>query len=200
MESKKSRIEICGGIAAGKTTLSKLIQSLGFTSVNEKFKLNPFLNEFYEKPDLFSFETELTFILQHYHAIKSLRNDKYIVCDFSLYLDYAYADVTLNTETEKAVFLSLFNEVVNQISEPDLLIYLKCPSDVLLYRIQKRDRKMESNITIEYLNKLIKSIENKIYKSNANIIVLNSDQINFAYNVNDQKKVLEIINNKVITH
>ena len=65
------RIEICGGIASGKTSLAKLLEehTIG-TVIYEDFKVNPFWEAFYNNPGEYIFETELTFTLQHYHEIK----------------------------------------------------------------------------------------------------------------------------------
>lgn len=193
------RIEICGGIAAGKTTLSLLLKSLGLHIINENFASNPFLHKFYINPTYFSFETELTFLLQHYHDIKiAKKNKNYIVCDYSFYLDLAYSDITLNTNAQKIIFSKVMEEVFRQISPPDFVIYLECPTGVLLNRIQKRGRDFEKTITIEYLSVLSEAIEKRMreYKSNS-IISLDSNKINFADNIDHQKIVLDLIKSKV---
>jgi deoxyadenosine/deoxycytidine kinase len=43
---------------------------------------------------------------------------------------------------------------VNKLPRPDLLLYLDCPVDTLLFRIRQRAREMESGITAEYLELL----------------------------------------------
>src|SRR5690606_40662396 len=45
----------------------------------------------------------------------------------------------------------LFELVVNGLPRPDLLIYLKAPVHVLMERIRRRARNMETGITPEYL-------------------------------------------------
>lgn len=200
MNFKSSRIEICGGIAAGKTTLSLLLESLGAHVINEKFELNPFLQKFYMDPGFFSFETELTFLLQHYHDIKiAQRNHKYVICDYSFYLDLAYSDVTLNTKAQRAVFSKLFDEVFKQISPPDFVIYLECPPDVLLHRIRKRGRDYEKTITTDYLSLLSKSLKKRIKKYDNNIILIDSNKMDFAENTSHKKIVLDMIQKKVFS-
>ena len=90
------RIEICGNIASGKTTLARGLSKKGFLAIEENFEKHPFLADFYINQTYFAFETELLFALQHYHDIKKAPTDRDLVCDYSLYLDRAYADVTLN--------------------------------------------------------------------------------------------------------
>src|SRR3954447_11075813 len=97
LSTTSTRVEICGGIASGKTTLANLLGSSERMVVREDFSSNPFWRAFYDDPNNTAFETEITFLLQHYHQIKVATNlEKSFACDFSLLLDYAYAHVTLN--------------------------------------------------------------------------------------------------------
>lgn len=167
------RIEICGNIASGKTTLVTTLSRVGFNPVNEDFKQNPFLEKFYQNPQLYSFETEITFILQHYHQIKNSQNIK-TICDFSLTLDKSYADVTLK-ERKLAIFLDLASEIEFEIDNPAKIIYLHCPIDELLLRIQRRKRHFESNITAEYLTLISAAIEKRIAEISCHVEVITID-------------------------
>ncbi len=98
LQGSSSRIEVCGGIASGKTTLANLLHKLDIPSTLENFAANPFMQQFYADPIKTAFETEITFLLQHYHQTKIAANlNKRFVCDFSFLLDLAYARVTLNS-------------------------------------------------------------------------------------------------------
>ncbi|HRP37690.1 MAG TPA: deoxynucleoside kinase, partial [Candidatus Dojkabacteria bacterium] len=44
------RIEICGGIASGKTTLANLLARLDIEPILENFQTNPFWQAFYNDP------------------------------------------------------------------------------------------------------------------------------------------------------
>jgi hypothetical protein len=80
--SKSQRIEICGGIASGKTTLAYLLADGGECSLAlEKFRENPFWKRFYERPDLFAYEKKTTcFIAQHTGEIKSADEARLVIC------------------------------------------------------------------------------------------------------------------------
>lgn len=176
------RIEICGGIAAGKTSLSKLMSEDGIIpAVNECFNSNPFLESFYEDPAFVSFETEITFALQHYHDIKiaTIKNNP-IICDYSVFLDLAYADVTLK-ESEFKAFISVHDEIISQIGYPGVLIYLRCDPVILLNRIRVRQRQFEQGITVEYLSQVINALEKRIFSlKNVMIVEIDSDKVDFV--------------------
>ena len=172
------RCEIIGNIASGKTTLINLV-SQPMIGVLENFQENPFWKSFYQDPESYSFETELTFTLQHYHQIKNnLYAGNTFICDFSLYLDRAYADVTLQPQRRK-IYLDVLDELTQEVGHPDLVIYLKCSERTLLDRIQTRGRENEKDITLNYLQAVASSIENNIksFSQQSEIIVLNSEEL-----------------------
>lgn len=151
LSTASTRVEICGGIASGKTTLANLLGSIERRVLLEDFSSNPFWRAFYADPNNTAFETEITFLLQHYHQIKVAINlEKNFACDFSLLLDYAYAQVTLNGSRFNT-FKSVYNEVCNHLYPPTLLVYLQCDPAVQLERIRARGRDSENSITVGYL-------------------------------------------------
>ena len=113
MKGSIKRIEIAGGIASGKTTLARLLTRIGLVPVHEKFKKNPFYVDFYDNPVGNALETEITFLLQHYHEQKRAVAMRRSFCsDFSLLLDRAYAGVTLSPKDRQ-----LFESIHKRVSE-----------------------------------------------------------------------------------
>lgn len=173
------RIEICGGIAAGKTSLTRILEEEGFsTAVYERFSDNPFLSDFYVANEVDNtFETEIVFVLIHYNLLKETRDKKTLVCDYSLLQDYCYGVNNLQ-QCEIETFRHLYDYVIRQISKPDFIIYLKCNVDCLLERIKKRGRDMEMNISKEYLQSNIDVLEKHLCNMK-NVLVIESDKYNF---------------------
>lgn len=186
------RIEICGGIGSGKTTLATLLGNKGYYSALENFKSNPFWGPFYLNPSKFNFETEITFLLQHYHEIKvtSEKSDRF-VCDFSFYQDLAYAKMGLEKNRLK-IFEDVFNEGLSEVNPPDLLISLTCDAETLLQRIRNRGRREEDLINIEFLTALNKDIYLEAEKRGHQnrVLYIDSRKCNFATNITDQEEVL----------
>ena len=188
------RIEICGGIAAGKTTLANLLEvnDIGHV-IYEDFRSNPFWKSFYENPGEYIFETELTFTLQHYHDIKKKNKEQLVVCDYSLILDLAYANIGL-TGRRLHIYQDMLKELYDEIAPADLYIYLECSGSEELKRIKNRKRDVESNIELGFLellnNELIKDIHSS---KELNILTINSENYDFVNNSQHKEIVLSRI-------
>ena len=192
-------METCGVIASGKTTAVNVLKELGYIVNLEKFDINPFLQQFYDKPEDHALETEIAFLIQHYYQIKNAIKEKQpFVCDFSLLLDLVFADVTL-TAKEKKVFLAVYNEVSSQVLRPDVLIYLKCNPEILLERIRKRGREIEKSITLDYLKKLDKALRKRIGEAEKNlkIMTIDSEKYDFAHNESDKSYILNFLKKEI---
>ena len=189
------KIEICGGIASGKTTLANLLASSGIRVVLEDFTNNPFWQAFYADPIGTAFETEITFLLQHYHQIKvTSEREKCFACDFSLLLDHAYANVTLDG-TRLDTFKRVYNEACSHLPPPSLLVFLQCSPEVELERIEARGRSVEKNITIGYLNSVNASLTSLVsaLPETRNILYLDSENDDFAHDQNTKASILKQI-------
>ena len=179
-----TRIEICGGIASGKTTLAKLLSGGDFVSVFEEFRRNPFYEAFYRDPVGTAFETELTFLLQHYHQEKNATRNKHPFCaDFSTELDHSYARVTL-TQNELRLFRLVYKHIETELPSRSLLVYLQCPPEVELQRIRRRRRLTERTVTLTYVTKINNALVARIkrLRRSEQVLVINSDELDFAHN------------------
>jgi deoxyadenosine/deoxycytidine kinase len=181
--SKVRRIEIAGGIASGKTTMARLLNSDWVKSVYEQFRKNPFFEAFYEDPVHTALETELTFLLQHYHAEKSILKEAPSYCaDFSLLLDRAYAAVTLPPRDQR-LFELISNRLEKDLPRRVLTIYLECSPVIQLKRIKRRNRVAERTITLDYLKRVDAALRSVINKTAAKetVITIDSGLIDFAH-------------------
>jgi deoxyadenosine/deoxycytidine kinase len=193
------RIEICGGIASGKTTLANLLSPAIGQVVLEDFTNNPFWRAFYADPNNTAFETEITFLLQHYHQIKVASNQgANFVCDFTLLLDYAYAHVTLGG-SRFDTFQNVYNEARSHVSPPSLLIYLRCDPVVELVRIRARGREAEKSITVDYLASINDRLASLIAALPASQAVLPIDSVvyDFAHDEHAKAEMMALVLNKL---
>lgn len=190
----KNRIEICGGIASGKTSLAKLLEENNIgTSIYEDFQSNPFWEAFYTDTGKYIFETELTFTLQHYHEIKKHLIDSLLICDYSILLDIAYAKIGLSGK-KLELFKLIIKEIYQDINKPKMTIYLKCSAQEEQKRIKTRNRAVEENITIEFLENLNTQIKQEVSTLKPNeILIIDSLKYDFVNNEKDKKIVLNLI-------
>jgi deoxyadenosine/deoxycytidine kinase len=194
-----TRIEVCGGIASGKTTFANLMSSIGFLPLFENFRANPFWEAFYSNPGKYIFETEVSFTLQHYHQIKKEAvSDKINICDFSFLLDIAYAEVGLR-ETQLRTYLTVYEEIKRELPSPILLVHLFCDADTEMKRIRARARKVESSITLEFLDSLNKAVDRQVHlsKGKQNIITIDSAEKNFADDDAVKEEMIALINTEM---
>ncbi len=180
MTKDPKRIEICGGVASGKSTLASVAHQDGYDSVFEDFKKNPFWEAFYRDPGAHALETEITFLLQHFHSITNAPAT-FVVCDFSLTLDLAYADVSLS-DSAHGCFSRVYSEVISLIGSPAALILLRCNPEEQLSRIQQRGRQEEENVDLPFLRNLNEQIRQRVaeLRSDIHIVDIDSERLDFS--------------------
>lgn len=172
------RLEICGAIASGKTSLAGAFLKCGRTVEMEDFSRIAMLDDFYADPLFVSFETELSFTLQHYYQIKkALQRSEYTVCDFSSVDDYAFALSILN-EREMEIYDQVFDYMIERIGRPQKLIRLFASTDELISRIQSRGRENEQGISRLSLLKFEESLSTAIerYYSDVPLVRIHTGQ------------------------
>lgn len=176
------RIEMCGGIASGKTTLATALkeQFPRCNVVYENAFSGDFLNDFYSDSEYYAYETEIFILLQHMHQVKAgQREGAPLVCDFSLEQDYSYGEYNLKQE-ELPSFEEIYRVAMRQLQEPDLIIFLECPVDILLNRIAARGRTSEKTINADYLRMTISQLESHL--KGREIVVIDSNRYDFRKN------------------
>jgi len=171
----RGRVEICGAIASGKTTLANAFAKLGQNTELEDFSKIAMLDDFYSDPLSVSFETEISFTLQHYYQIKkALRIGGHVVCDFSPIDDYAFALAILN-EREMEIYNQIFAYVLEQIGKPQKLIRLYASADELILRIKNRGRANEQGICKSSLLSFEESLNTAVEQFYADIPLIELD-------------------------
>ena len=181
------RIEIAGNIASGKTTIANILNNYGYHCVYEDFKSVPYWRKFFESPNKYNFETEISFLLQHYHQIKLAQSDSIVICDFSFINDLAYAKLGLSKKRHE-IFTSILYEILAEISEPILTIQAASNVNLLLDRIKYRGRTEENSITRNFLIELDEKL-NECFIYNCPILNL-SNETDFYSLENNLKKLL----------
>ena len=186
-------IAIAGNIGAGKTTLTRLLSKhYGWDTHFEDVEQNPYLNDFYEDMQRWSFNLQIFFLNSRYRQVLDIQNgDKTIIQDRTVYEDaFIFApnlrDMGLMSERDFNNYFSLFETMRRNINPPDLLIYLKASIPTLVEHIHARGRDYEGSISLDYLKRLNERYDNWIDTySDGKLLVINSDEYDFINNAED---------------
>jgi deoxyadenosine/deoxycytidine kinase len=118
------------------------------------------LSDFYAEMHSWAFHLQIFFLGHRAEQyLQAARDSRSAILDRSIYEDaYIFARALHHmgnlSERDYLAYRTLFGLVVNSLPPPDLLIYLKAPVAVLMDRIRRRARNMETGITPEYLSLL----------------------------------------------
>jgi deoxyguanosine kinase len=144
-----------GPIAAGKTTLSKLLAAhLRAKLILEDVDGNEFLADFYDDRDRWALQMQLWFLTARHRQLTSMLSDDTcpIVGDYTFAKDSIFAHALLKDSE-----LRLYQRIaagLRVLRRPVLMVYLDANDEVLIRRIAGRNRPYEKNITSEYLDSL----------------------------------------------
>lgn len=152
-------LAIEGVIGVGKTTLVRLLQpAFDANILLEVFEENPFLSDFYSDRARYAFQTQIFFLLSRYHqqhkAVPALLDTgRHLISDYTFEKDGLFAQINLQND-ELAMYRRVHEALAEKIPSPDLMIYLRASTDVLMQRIARRDRPYERSIERSYIESL----------------------------------------------
>ena len=198
-------IAIAGNIGAGKTTLTKLLaKHYKWNTHFEDAEDNPYLYDFYEDMQRWSFNLQIYFLNSRLNQIMEIRrSNKTVIQDRTIYEDaYIFAPnlhaMGLMTTRDYKNYMELFNTMMTFIQPPELLIYLRATIPTLVKQIQKRGREYEESIRLDYLKRLNERYEAWIstYET-GNLLIIDVDEINFFDNSEDLGTIITKIDGEI---
>jgi deoxyadenosine/deoxycytidine kinase len=201
----KKLIVVAGNIGVGKTSLTERIGArMGWLTGFESVSDNPYLPDFYANMKTWSFHLQIYFLGHRARQYLDISNDpRSAILDRSIYEDaYIFARALHHmdnlSERDYLAYRRLFELVVNSLPAPNLLIYLKAPVEVLIQRIQRRARGMETGITGEYLT-LLDSFYDDWLKSFdlCPVLTIHTDNLDFVNQSRALDTVIQRITNKL---
>ncbi len=198
-------IAIAGNIGSGKTTLAGLLSKhYGWEAHYEDVETNPYLNNFYEDMQRWSFNLQIYFLNSRFRQIVEIRKSgETVIQDRTIYEDaYIFAPnlhaMGLMSTRDFDNYKSLFELMSSFIEPPDLLIYLRGSVPTLVNQIQKRGRDYENTIRLDYLKRLNERYEEWIENySLGKKLIVNVDDIKFSENKKDFGEVIQKIDAEI---
>jgi len=193
-------IAIEGVIGVGKTTLARLLApSFEADLLLEVFEENPFLSDFYSDRARYAFQTQIFFLLSRYHQQRRgvttiVDSGKSLLSDYTFAKDSLFAGINLQGD-ELEMYKRVHEALAEKIPMPDLLVYLRADTDVLMQRIALRDRTYERNMERNYIKALNRAYDEFFSRPYDGIPVLTivTDPLDFVH----YPEHLNIIENRI---
>lgn len=198
-------IAIAGNIGAGKTTLTKLLSKhYKFEGHYEDVLKNPYLDDFYNQMERWSFNLQIYFLNSRFRQIMDFaKNKKDVIQDRTIYEDaFIFAPnlkaMGLMNNRDFQNYKSIFELMESFVQGPDLLIYLRSEIPNLVDQIHKRGREYENSISIDYLSRLNERYEAWTQTYNkSKILVIDVDNLDFVKNKEDLKLIINKVDDSL---
>jgi deoxyadenosine/deoxycytidine kinase len=201
----KRFILVAGNIGAGKTSLTERIgERLGWLTAYESVADNPYLPDFYADMRSWSFHLQVYFLghraQQHLDLVADPRS---AILDRSIYEDaYIFARALHAmgnlAERDYQAYQRLFDLIMKSLPSPDLLIYLRAPVPVLMERIRRRARHIETGISSSYLELLDTFYEDWMKTFDlCPVLTIHTDDLDFVHQSQHLDVVVQRIQEKL---
>ena len=183
-------IAVAGNIGAGKSTLTSLLsQRLHWDPFLEGVSDNPYLADFYEDMEKWSFHSQVFFLasrLRHHRQLlerpDSVIQDRTVYEDAEVFARNLYLQGSMS-ERDYATYNDLYRAVTSILPPPNLVIYLRASVPTLKARIERRDRTFERHISTDYLAQLNGLYENWFeHFSLCPVLAIPADRLDFVAN------------------
>ena len=205
MKDKNIFIAVEGPIGAGKTTLANLLnEHFGYILLREIVEENPFLAKFYTNINEYALQTEAFFLFNRVKQLEDIQKNVLsksggVVSDYHIVKNLIFAGLTLDNNQFHR-YKQVYNIFVNDLPQPDIVIYLNSDTDTLMRRIAHRDRNFERQMDRNYIDSLRNeykyyfnplSIKHNFIGKEPIIIEIDNSNLDFLNNMSDRQFVID---------
>lgn len=211
MNNRGIFIAIEGPIGVGKTTLANILNNhFNCTLLREIVEENPFLSKFYTDIKEYALQTESFFLFNRIKQLEDteknlLSQGTSVVSDYHIIKNLIFAGITLdNMQFYK--YKQMYNIFINDLPQPDIIIYLNSNTDVLMNRIAMRDRSFERQMDRNYIQELSTeykyyfnplSIKHNFVGKEPLILEIDNSNLDFLNNDNDRKFIIKKVEDAI---
>ena len=200
-------IAIAGNIGSGKTTLTRMLaRHYGWEPRYEAVTYDPYLEDYYKDIERWSFPLEVFFLKERFKDILDINKANHCIIQDRSIFEGVHVFVVNNraqgnlSERDYQTFMELFEQMVNLVHYPDLLIYLRAGIPHLVANIQKRGRDYEQRIQIDYLKGLNERYEDFIQHSyGGRVLTIDVDGTDFQHNREDFARIVDKVNGRLFS-
>ena len=199
--SQRKFIAIAGNIGAGKSTLLEfLTQTYDISPFYEPNDANPYLPDFYKDMKRWAFQSQLFFLSNKFRIHQEAdRATGVVIQDRTIFEDAEIFATALHQmrkidKRDWQTYWAFYQNILQAIQPPDLMIYLRCSMRTLRQRIRLRGRRMEQDIPLSYLKRLESLYEQWVANYTlGEVLVLDSGKLDFVSDLIDRQDVRERI-------
>ena len=194
-------IAIAGNIGSGKSTLTRMLaKHYGWEARFEAVEHNPYLEDYYKDIHRWSFNLEVFFLKERFHDLIDIRNADHTIVQDRTIFEGVYVFMENNkamgnlSDRDYETYMELFEQMMEVVKLPDLMIYLRASLPHLVGNIQKRGRDYEQQMQLDYLENLNKRYDDFIYnKYKGRVVVVDKDELDFEHDAKDFAQIIDRI-------
>ncbi|MCO4753614.1 MAG: deoxynucleoside kinase [Bacteriovoracaceae bacterium] len=198
-------VVVAGNIGSGKTTLTKKLSTrLGWKPFYESVQDNPYLADFYDDMGRWSFPLQVYFLNHRFNTHKAIEGglassvqDRSIYEDANIFARALFEQGDLDARDYEN-YCQLYESMIQYLSPPTLMIFLKRSVPKLQERIQLRGRDYEQAIPVDYLTKLNQYYDD--WYDNYDLgksLVVDTDDLDFLENEEHFDKLVQKIHDSI---
>ena len=194
-------IVVAGNIGSGKSTLTAMLaKHYGWEARYEAVANNPYLEDYYRDIQRWSFNLEVFFLKERFRDLIDIaHSDHTIVQDRSIF-EGVYVFMANNkamgnlSDRDYETYMELFEQMMEVVHYPDLMIYLRASVAHLVGNIQKRGRDYEQQMQLDYLENLNRRYDDFINnKYKGRVMTIDKDPLDFQHNPKDFAQIVDRI-------
>ena len=183
-------VAVAGNIGVGKSTLVELLaERMQWTPFFEPQSQNPYLADFYQDMQEWSFQSQIFFLSRRLRAHRDISDhpgpavqDRSVYEDAEVFAHNLFLERNMS-DRDYRTYRDLYEVLTRFLPPPDLVVYLRASVDTLVTRISMRGRDYEKAIQPEYLRRL-----NNLYEewterfSLCPVLTVPADDLNYVLN------------------
>lgn len=178
-----------------------LARHYGWEPRFEAVNYNPYLEDFYADIKRWSFPLEVYFLKERFKDILEINKSNHAIIQDRSIFEGVYVFVANNyaqgnlSQRDYETFMELFEQMMDMVKEPDLMIYLRASIPHLVTNIQKRGREYEQSIQIDYLKGLNQRYDDFIQnKYKGKVLTIDVDGMDFLNRREDFAQIIDKVN------